>query len=67
MSGSGRAFLVSAVRITGVEACPDDDPYPDYLKVSAEVEAYTIFGMYYDTLGVGCEGEGLLVRKHPDD
>ena len=67
VSGSGRAFLVSALRITDVEACPDDDPYPDYLKLSAEVEAYTIFGMYYDTLGAGCESDGLMVRKQPDD
>ena len=67
VSGSGRAFLVSAVRITDVGACPDDDLHPDYLEVSAEVEAYTIFGVYYDTLGIGCGGEGLLVRKHPDD
>ena len=57
---------MSALRITDVGACPDDDPYPDYLKVSAKVEIYTIFGIYYDTSEIGCEGEGLLVRKHPD-
>ena len=66
VSGSGRAFLVSTLHITDVEACPDDDPHPGYLKVSAEFETYTIFGLRYDAFGIGCGGEGLLVRKHPD-
>lgn len=42
-------------------------PFPDHPRVSAEVELYTIFGIYYDTLGASCGGEGLLVRKHPKD
>ena len=64
MSGSG--LVMSALRITDVEACPDDDPYPDYVQVSAEVEIYTIFGIYYDTYDADCEGE-LYVPRHPDD
>ena len=66
LSGSPLAVLTSALRITDVEACPDDDLYPDYVKVSAEVEIYTIFGIYYDTYDADCEGE-LYVPRHPDD
>nr|MDP9480794.1 hypothetical protein [Actinomycetota bacterium] len=65
ISGSPLAVVASALRVTDVEACPDDDPYPDYLKVSAKVEVYTIFGIYYDTWDATCEGE-LFVPRHPD-
>ena len=66
VTGSGRALLTSAARITGVEACPDD-PYPDYVKLSAEVELYGFFGSYYDTLEADCGGDEILVPKRPED
>ena len=66
VTGSGRAFLVSAMRVTDVEACPDDDPFPGYLEISTEIELYTIFGIHYDTWDYTCEDE-LFVPRPPDN